>query len=322
MSDEFWDGFSVREPMWHTLGSVPKDYPGRQEAIRLAGHNWATEEHPIFVGGSEGPTWVPGWKALTRSDNGGLLHVAKATYTPVQNTVLWDIAEAIVDQPNIRYETGLTLKEGRIVTVLARLDEPVQIDGDPSPTYPYLLIANAHDGSAALTAAGTEVRVVCWNTYSMAMANAKRNHSAFSFRHTANVMSRIDEAKQVVKGLRQQHQEWVEMATDLSLLPVDEKITERFLRRFIPEPPNALLVSDRVMANIEEARNAVRSILAGKTCEGIAHSAYGLLQAGGEYLDYVRNARTEEGRFTRSMLNPDKTKDRLVRVIREVVNAA
>ena len=55
-------------------------------------------------------------------------------------------------------------------------------------------------------------------------------------------------------------------------------------------PPQGL-VTDRVARNVEEARNALRLLFQSTTNEQIAGTAYGLVQAAGEYLDHVRTAR-------------------------------
>src|SRR5690242_8795690 len=49
MSAEFEQGFFVRVPAWHGLGTVLDDYPGREEAMRLAGHDWDIVELPSFT---------------------------------------------------------------------------------------------------------------------------------------------------------------------------------------------------------------------------------------------------------------------------------
>ena len=46
--------------------------------------------------------------------------------------------------------------------VLARLPEWVEVGGDQTALYVY--VANSHDGTLAVTAAATSVRIVCANT--------------------------------------------------------------------------------------------------------------------------------------------------------------
>src|SRR3954471_23451189 len=83
----FETGFFVRTPAWHNQGIVLDDYPGRELAMELAGHNFDVVEAPIFeYVGDEHPespvklAQIGGWKAHKRSDTGALLHVSKDSF--------------------------------------------------------------------------------------------------------------------------------------------------------------------------------------------------------------------------------------------------
>jgi hypothetical protein len=80
-------------------------------------------------------------------------------------------------------------------------------------------------------------------------------------------------------------------------------------------------MSDKIVANVEEARKQIRAILDGKTCEGIAFTAYGLVQAAGEYLDHVRRYRNRDSHITRTLLKSEPLKAKTIELAREVVGA-
>ena len=105
----------------------------------------------------------------------------------------------------------------------------------------------------------------------------------------------------------------------ITITPEQEKL---WLRAFIPEPPDGL-VSDRVARNIEEARAAVRGFLDGPAVEGagIRGTAYGLVQAAGEYLDHVRAARSWESRMNRSLLKAEPLKAKAAELARVAASA-
>lgn len=48
MPAAFNEGFFVRRPAWHKLGTVLQEFPGRREAMRLAGHLFRVEERPAL----------------------------------------------------------------------------------------------------------------------------------------------------------------------------------------------------------------------------------------------------------------------------------
>jgi hypothetical protein len=87
-----------------------------------------------------------------------------------------------------RFVTAESRWGGRQVWVLARLPEYVELGGDLSATY--LSVANSHDGSMAVTAAATPIRIVCANTLGAARRQSEHGVAAlrtFRFRHTGNL---------------------------------------------------------------------------------------------------------------------------------------
>lgn len=318
--------YSVREVPWHREGEILADYPGSwAEAREAAGLAWEAIEEPVYkLSGVEGDDLTPvyskieAFKQVVRSDNGLTLAVRPQSYQIIGNADMGAIIEAVLAQPNVKYETAGSLSEGRAVWALAKLDEPFTVPGDFTPTLPYLAVLNRHDGQGACSLTATAVRVVCANTFKAAELDGERTRATFSFRHTKNWSDRVDEARDAVTGARREIAEYKALAARLFGIRVTSAQRELFVAEFIPMPP-AGLVSDRVVANVETARNAVRAILKSETTEPIAHTAYGLLQAAGEYADHVRTARTWETRLGRSLLKHEPLKRRAINIIDHVL---
>lgn len=319
MGHYFKQGFSVREPMWHGLGTVLDEYPGREEAMRIAGHDFRVAERPVF---DELGRRIPGFKRLTKDDTDTTLNVVRNSYTVVQNETLWDIVDALAGQPNVKYETAGVLKDGAVLWVLAYLDEPVYIKGDTSPILPYINVSTTHDGTGACRAESTDIRVVCWNTFSWSQSAADRRGTAYTFRHSKNVMERIEDAKMALRGVRQAHEEFVELANDLAEITMREQQIDYFLSNMFPIPSvvDGLMVTDRVVNNIEEARNAVKAILNSETTpEALRNTGFGVWQAGIEYLDHARKTKgnAQISKFNRSIMKQEPVKNRLEKLVRE-----
>lgn len=90
----------------------------------------------------------------------------------------------------MRYETAGSLQEGKRVWLLARLPREYIIAEERIS--PYLVFSNTHDGSGAVKAALTPVRVVCNNTLNLALNTAKRS---WSMVHTGNIKDKIRQAE-------------------------------------------------------------------------------------------------------------------------------
>ena len=320
--------FSVRQMPWHREGTILADYPGSwAEARKLAGLDWdpiATEVYAITGVDADGkPCLEPieGWQCIIRSDTGAVLSINRDTYTVISHGAMGEIVEAVLAQPNVKWETAGVLDEGRAVWCLALLDEPVALPGDASLTMPYLAITNRHDGTGSCALRATAVRIVCANTFRAAELEGERTGATFSFIHRSSWRSRIEEARRAVTGARAEIRRYTELAQELLAIPITPRQRELFVTEFIPMPPQGL-VTDRVARNVEEARQALRLIFESKTTEQVAGTGYGLVQAAGEYLDHVRAARSWETRLNRTLIRPEPLKHRALSLIREVVSAA
>lgn len=182
--------FSTREVPWHGLGEIVKEAPTSEDAIRLAGIDWKVEQEPIFL---EDGTQIKGNWANVRSSDGKPLGIVGERYKIVQNTEAFAFTDALLGE-GVRYETAGALKDGKVIWLLARMPESIEVLGDVVD--PYLVFTNTHDGSGAVRVCMTNVRVVCNNTLNMALNRAKRVWSA---RHTGSITNKLDDAIQTLE---------------------------------------------------------------------------------------------------------------------------
>jgi phage/plasmid-like protein (TIGR03299 family) len=341
MSHQFETGFFVRKPAWHGLGTVIGDYPGSVDAaLQLAGADWPVQERDVFMRGTDGESLeaLDGHKALVRGDTGTVLSVMNRTYTMVQNRTVFEIAEAILKAGEqakrpVQFETAGVLDEGRRVWALVDLGNQ-ELPGDPSQHTAYMAVLTSHDGTAALRAIGTNVRVVCANTEHAADMEAKAKGTAYLFHHTRNVSARVDDARNAIAGVFGQLDKVYARARHLLAQHVTAAQRHEFVQRFAIE--RTLSRKDLKRAELEEAMakpsviNAVNAtaaqletILNSQTCRGIDTTAYGLTQSAVEYIDYVRKVKGgDEALFTRTVLGEDSaTVKRLAHTIADDVVA-
>jgi len=321
----FNQGFFVREPAWHGMGTVLEDYPGREEAMRLAGHDFLVIERPVEVVGNQRNLRLDDWKALVKGGSTTVLNVARSTYEVIQNSEAYDIAELLFDQ-GFRYETGVTLEDGKLCAITLKLDEPIQITGDDSPVLPFGCLSWSHDGTASLRVRSGTIRQVCANTVAASEAEGKRLGTDFTFRHTKNVKDKIEDAKQAVHGVRKTLDVYRQMAEELASIPVTPGQRDLFVSEIIGDKNGVVSysasVSDRVKNNIEAERAKVNGLFFGPTIpEAHKLTGYGLHLAGVEYFDHLRNYRSKESYVKRTLLTDNPAKASLVKTIRELVAA-
>jgi phage/plasmid-like protein (TIGR03299 family) len=342
----FDTGFSVRQPMWHGGGLVLDEYPTDwNDARDKADLLWEPRAVPTFqqlivaiddvndtdvvLGEAEHAGQVRIFRPLSdhklieRDDTEAVLGVVGDGFELVQHDEMGEIIESIlgVEPGLVKFETAGSCRGGAQVWALAYLDEPYRVPGDQSDTYPFLALLNAHDGSGACKLVRTQVRVVCWNTYRAAEMEGQRTGMQFSFRHTATVHERLDEAKQALSGLRDEAKAWNELATDLFGMPADEVAFNHFLADFIPEPVEDI-VSPRVRDNVETARRIFKSMyLDSPTSDAHRGTALGLVDTAVEYLDHVRGFRNQDTYLGRTLLRPEPLKAKAVLLARQACSA-
>lgn len=309
----FESGLFVREKPWHGLGNLLDNPPDTiEEARRLSGLEWEPEYTPVY---NEVGAQIEGFKGIRRDDNGFYLNIARDTYEMITNKETFEIVWAVMQQ-GAYLDTAGSVRDGRQVWALAHLDEPIVIPGDKSLSFPYLVMLTSHDGTAACKVLPTTIRVVCWNTFQMALSEGDRTGIQFSFRHTKRVKDRIAEAKRVIEGTKNFALKWKEDAEHLIGIKVTPKQAQQFVLEFFPTPPAHLAISDRQVDNLVMNRATLTHLIENSiTLDGVRDSAYGLVQAAGEYLDHLRGGRGgRDAYISRTLLRAEPEKARALKL--------
>ena len=178
--------FYTRQKPWHGLGTMVTEAPDSQSALELAGLNWTVIQKPIET---QDGLPISGFKANIRNTDNQVLGVVTERYKVVQNQDAFAFTDKLLGE-GVTYETAGSLQEGRRTWLLAKLPQRYIISGDEMT--PYLVFMNSHDGTGAIKAAMTPIRVVCMNTLNLALSTAKRSWSA---NHTGNIEGRLQDAR-------------------------------------------------------------------------------------------------------------------------------
>jgi phage/plasmid-like protein (TIGR03299 family) len=245
-TDTMFSVSSRRQPPWHGLGAVLDEYPKSiDEALEKAGLGWKVSHGDVLVvkrpewtddfGTKHPPELIPakGFKANVRQDTGDVLGIVSDEYEVVDNRAAFAFLDALINS-DMHFETAGSLWGGRRVWVLARLPEYVELGGDLSATYVY--VANSHDGSMAVTAAVTPIRIVCANTLGAALRQAEHGVAAqrtFRFRHTGNLQAKFAEARQVLGMTINYQKQFKALADRLAVEPIAEWALERRVLRHL-----------------------------------------------------------------------------------------
>lgn len=260
---------SAKERPWHGIGTVVEEAPTSEDAIRIARLDWTVDQFPVFANGNA----VDGYFANVRSDTNEALGVVRNRYKIVQNTEAFDFVDGIIQNKHLecRYETAGSLFNGRRIFLLVKLPNK-DLLGDQVENY--LFFTNSHDGSSALTAGITNVRVVCNNTLQMALNGAER---IWRCRHTTNIEGKKQQAKEAL-GLAVRYMDKMgETAWEMASKKINE---EAFFRQLFEKNPTAL--SDK---SKEETINRIHLIYNEKDdLQNFKGTAWGMYNAVADYI--------------------------------------
>ena len=217
--------FYVREAPWHGLGVRVESALSSEEALELSGLNWTVVQRPIMTSTYD---LIPGYKANVRDTDGSVLGIVSDRYKVVQNEDAFQFTDDLLGE-GVTYETAGSLQGGRKVWLLARMPERYIIAGDEIA--PYLVVFNSHDGSSGVKVAMTPIRVVCQNTLNLALNQAKR---IWSTRHTENVMSRVQEARDTILMANDYMRELGKEVHALTGIKLSDRKVVEFMNEFFP----------------------------------------------------------------------------------------
>lgn len=191
--------FTVKENAWHGLGQVLDKCPTSEEAIKHAGLDYEVIKVPNVIEwpiGSGSHIQTPGSFSTVREDNGTILgDKLGGRYTIVQNRDAFKFFDAIVGDGEAIYETAGALGLGQTIFITAKLPSYIKV-GKSDDIEKYLLLTMSHDGSGAIQAMFSPVRVVCNNTLNQALRGAQHK---VRIMHTTNAVDNLKKAHEVLE---------------------------------------------------------------------------------------------------------------------------
>lgn len=217
--------FNSRTTPWKDNGEIVRGATTSAQAITLAGLNWRVEEKKVYT---EDGILIPKTTANVRSSDGKPLGIVGDRYTVVQNEDAFAFTDSLLGE-GVTYETAGSLRDGRIIWLLAKMPENVTILGDE--VTPYMVFTNTHDGSGSVKVAMTPIRVICQNTLNLAIKTATRMWTA---RHTGSIANRLQDATETLQLANKYMTEMKTTFDNLYTIKLNNKDVEDLINKIVP----------------------------------------------------------------------------------------
>lgn len=190
-------GFSGRSVPFYGLphSAIVSGAPSVEEAVRLAGLDWRVGLAPVYHHKADGTSVQVDNKFFTvREDTEAVLGVVGKQYAPFQADEAFDFANALLGY-GIEFDAAGSYDQDRKFFLTAKLPQGISIQGEDALDL-YLLFRSTHDGTGAISAMITPIRLACTNMSRLATKSAV---SKWSARHTRSASDRVSEAARTLR---------------------------------------------------------------------------------------------------------------------------
>lgn len=254
----------ARKKYFEDIGVNIQNAHSLETAIKLSGLDFSVEKRPLSystsvpqeIGGKtvmvDVPTSIADNFATVRTDTNTFLGIVGSKYTILQNDKAFDFLDGIAH--DIRFETAGNYGKNSAKSFITVSTEPMRILGDDFQ--PYINILNSFDGSGAVRAFFSPVRLFCSNCIVLSL---KKAVNKVSIRHSSNLEVRMQEAKEMLLANSNYLAELKILAEKLGTTPFSAEAFEAFVRELYPiNTEDTQAVQIRNMNQIEQLLLAYR----------------------------------------------------------------
>lgn len=281
---------SRQEPAWHQLGTVFDGELTTSEMLSLSYlSGWNVQLEALE---RKGRTRKNMFEVIrTNPFDGELdsLGIVAERYKVVQNEELFAFGDGILAGGGT-WETAGSIKDGTQVFGSLRIGREIKV-GDDDVTNLYLLVNTSHDGSTAVQASVTPVRVVCQNTLNFALRNGVKQQ--FKMRHTQTIEGRMAQAREALNITFAYADEFEREMNSLFEVQCTKDKFDTLIQDLYPKPEKDVKGS---VVKWESKRDILMGIFTDtgdgpKTTQSLAGTMAGALNALTERIDWYRMPR-------------------------------
>ena len=320
---------SLRQPAWHNLGTVFEQEVNTAEMLKLAHlDEWNVRLEDVAIpsgfASDKSYSFVTRTNPFDKTQN-DVLGVVGERYVPLQNEDLFSFGDNLLDGGG-RWETAGSIRGGRVVFGSIALADSITLDpnGRADKIDNYLLINTSHDGSIAIQASITPVRVVCANTLNLALSAFKGKKDVkqtFKIRHTQTAEGKIAVAREALGLAHKYIDEFSAIANKMIETEITKAQFDKIVELAYPAPEKDAKGSFK---KYDAKVDLLNSIYVGKYNDTIAGTAWGAYNALTERLDWYRSSRggnSESIYASASGFDPvtNAEKNRLMKIVQSVM---
>lgn len=295
---DFTKGFAAftrranTEPAWHGLGGeTPADAPLEVWA-KNAGIDFDYEKHVVKYSYDMGlgEAFFPNRFVLSRSDTHQPLSIVSDKYKIVQPRQVLEFYRELIADHGFVMETAGSLKDGARVWALANTNMSAAVHGIDRMKG-YLLFVTSCDGELSTQVNFVNTRVVCNNT--LTIATRDEATGAIRIPHFVDFdATKVKEQLGLVNGVWTNH---VAQVATLADRTVSDDEVRNWLIKVLADPNKPL--EEQNTTRLAKVYDLFNGKAIGAEMPTAKNTAWGLVNAVTEYVDYHANARSAASRL-------------------------
>lgn len=207
-------------------------YTEISEAISAFGLDFEVEKTPLYIN-KGGLQKVGGKVATVRTDTKKVLGIVGETYEIVQNAEQFGVFQEFADKGIVTFENGGIFDDGARTYIQAVLPETIEVNLDRGDVIrKFITICSSHDGSLALQAFVTPIRIVCTNTFQLSIQTGEHK---VKIKHTKTASEKLSQAIETIQKALYLYKGFDEfISASLRTKEYNSKETEKFVELILP----------------------------------------------------------------------------------------
>lgn len=213
---------------WHGLGVKVSNDLTPEQMLKAAKLDWNVTPVELFAD-YNGKKLSTKHSALIRETDSRVLDVITDDWHPTQNIEAFEFFNDFIAAGDMEMHTAGSLKGGKIVWALAKVNESFELFGGKDKVDAYLHFTNPHQYGKSIDVRFTPIRVVCNNTLTLSLNMKSKNMVKVSHRRKFDP----NEVKEALGLAKEKLSKYKEMAEHLSKKRYNgEDIVDYFTRIF------------------------------------------------------------------------------------------
>ncbi len=276
---------------WHGLGTAldEADLYDWQSASKKAGLDWSVDLVPLITADTQAKV---AHRAVRRTSDAKVLGVVGPRYAPLQNKDAFGWFQPFLDAREAALHTAGSLRGGSRIWVLAKLNRDPLVIAQGDEVEKFVLLSHGHDGSLAVRAGFTPIRVVCQNTLSM--AHGSDASKLIRVKHTESVLENLANIREVMDLANAEFEATAEQYRLLARKSINQADLRKYVKKVFKVEDDQ--ESSTRLQNIMEEITRLAETGRGNDLPSIRGTYWSAYNGVSEYLTYNRG-RSEDNRL-------------------------